>query len=66
MPSLNGLETHVLNCKWHLLILLIDICGFIITNYDYGESIYKLFMYCYKTTIHIQNSSIWCKSLILK
>jgi hypothetical protein len=66
MPSSNGLEAYVLNCTWHLLRLPIDIYGFILTNYGYGESIYKLFMYCYKTTIHIQNSSIWCKSLVLK
>jgi len=42
----NGLGIPTLSYLWHLSILEID-NGLIITNYDYGESIYKLFMYCY-------------------
>jgi hypothetical protein len=39
--------------------------GLMITNCDFGEFIYKFFMYCYnKGHMHIKKSSIWCKTLI--
>jgi hypothetical protein len=40
--------------------------GLIITNYDFDELIYKLFMYYHETIMHFQKSPILCKSLVLK
>jgi len=36
-----------------------------ITNYDYGESIYMLFMYNYEAINHIQKSPTRYKLLVL-
>lgn len=57
MPIWNGLGILILFYLWHLSILKID-NGLIITNYDYGESIYKL--------LHKKSSKIKSPSFIRK